>query len=104
MITTLAKDGNVTPEETTKAKLAILRSLVFDFETRFAQVKEQARFRLWGYPDDYLVRFQKGVAAVTPADVSRVAKSYLHPEGLKTMVITDEKEAPKLGFEIRKVE
>ncbi|HEX5036841.1 MAG TPA: pitrilysin family protein [bacterium] len=104
MITTLAKDGNVTPEEASKAKLAILRSLVFDFETRFAQVKEQARFRLWGYPDDYLVRFQKGVAAVTPADVSRVAKSYLHPEGLKTLVITDEKEAPKLGMEIRNVE
>jgi predicted Zn-dependent peptidase len=104
MIATLAKDGHVTPEENEKAKLAILRSLVFDFETRFAQVKEQARFRLWGYPDDYLVRFQKGVAAVTPADVARVAKSYLHPEGLKTLVVTDEKEAPKLGMPVRNVD
>jgi zinc protease len=100
MIETM-KSGNVTPDETSKAKFAILRSLVFDFETRFAQVREQARFHLWGYPDDYLVRFQKGISAVTPEDVGRVAKGYLHPEGLKTLVVTDEKEAGKLGMPVR---
>ena len=95
MIGAMAQGGEVTPEEILAAKQAILRSLVFDFETRFAQVKEQARFRLWGYPDDYLVRFQKGIAAVTPEDVRRVAKKYLHPEGMKVLVVTDgKKKAP----------
>lgn len=93
------KEG-ATLEETDKAKKAILRSLIFDFETRFAQVKEQVRFRLLGYPDDYLVRFQKGIAAVTPKEVQRVAKSYLHPEGLKTLIVTEEGEAGKLESEL----
>jgi predicted Zn-dependent peptidase len=92
MVTALAQGGDVTPEETEAAKRAILRSLVFDFETRFAQV----RFRLWGYPDDYLVRFQKAIAAVTPGDVRRVAQRYLHPEGLKVLVVTDKKTAETL--------
>ncbi|HSA60581.1 MAG TPA: pitrilysin family protein [bacterium] len=102
MVTALAQDGGVTPEETSAAKRAILRGLVFDFETRFAQVREQARFRLWGYPDDYLVRFQKGIAAVTPEDVLRVAKQYLHPEGLKVLVVTDGKTAETLGMPVEK--
>jgi predicted Zn-dependent peptidase len=96
MVTALAQGGDVTAEETEAAKRAILRSLVFDFETRFAQVREQARFRLWGYPDDYLVRFQKAIAAVTPGDVRRVAQRYLHPEGLKVLVVTDKKTAETL--------
>jgi zinc protease len=105
MIGAMAANGDVTPDETAKARQAILRSLVFDFETRFAQVKEQARFHLWGYPDGYLVRFQKGIAAVTSHDVGRVAKTYLHPDGLKTLVVTDEKEAEKLKgeMELRRV-
>lgn len=100
MITAMATDANVSPQEVEDAKKAILRSLVFDFETRFSQVKEQARFHLWGYPDDYLVRFQKGIAAVTPEDVKRVAKAYLHPEGLKTLIVTDEKQAEAVKKEL----
>lgn len=102
MVTALAQNGDVTPEETAAAKRAILRGLVFDFETRFAQVKEQARFRLLGYPDDYLVRFQKGIAAVTPEDVRRVARQYLHPEGLKVLVVTDGKTAETLAMPVEK--
>jgi predicted Zn-dependent peptidase len=63
MIAVMAQDGGVTPEETAAAKRAILRGLVFDFETRFAQVREQARFRLWGYDDSS--SFQRG-SRVTP--------------------------------------
>lgn len=100
MIGDLARTGEVSPEEAVQAKGAILRSLIFDFETRFAQVKEQARFRLWGYPDDYLVRFQRSIAAVNPEDVRRVAKKYLHPEALKILVITAEAEAAKLKPEL----
>ena len=100
MITEMAKDPKTSLHEVEDAKKAILRSLVFDFETRFSQVKEQARFHLWGYPDDYLVRFQKGIAAVTPEDVKRVAKEYLHPEGFKTLIVTDEKQAEAVKKEL----
>lgn len=100
MIGQMATEPGVSPQELENAKKAILHSLVFDFETRFAQVKEQARFRLWDYPEDYIVRFQKGIAAVTREDVERVAKAYLHPEGLKTLIVTDEGQAESLKKEL----
>ncbi len=88
----MAEKPDFTEQEVTSAKKAILRALIFDFETRFAQVKEQARFHLWGYPDNYLESFQEGIAHVTKEDVERVAKKYLHPEGLKVLIVTNEKQ------------
>lgn len=76
-------------EEITRSRQAILRSLFFTFETRFAQVRELAKFRLLGYPDDYLKIFQKEIRRVSKTDLERVARKYLHPEGLKTLTVTN---------------
>ena len=96
MIRAAVEKTDFSKEEVDAAKRAMLRSLVFDFETRFSQVKEQARFHLWGYPEDYLVLFQKKIAAISKKDVERVARQYLHPDGLKVLVVTDEKELEKM--------
>ncbi len=88
MIGRLASSPDFTDAEIGRAKQAILRSLIFKYETRFEQVKEQARFRLWGYPEDYITTFQKGISKVTRRDLERVARTYLHPEGLKVLVVT----------------
>jgi predicted Zn-dependent peptidase len=97
MIRDLAQNPDFTEEEIERAKLAILRSLIFDFETRFAQVREQAKFHLWGYPKNYLELFQREIAKVSKADLKRVAKQYLHPEGLKVLLVGDEKGVEKMG-------
>lgn len=115
ILKTVAQQPNFTDQEVDSAKKAILRGLIFDFETRFSQVKEQARFRLWGYPKNYLEIFQHEVGAVTQRDVERVAKKYLHPDGLKILVVTDESMAESLkaslaglagpkGVEIRRMD
>lgn len=92
-------------EEIERAKRAILHSLFFDFETRFAQVKEEARFRLWGYPENYLEIFQREISKVSEADLERVARRYLHPDGLRILLITEEGEIPKFHADlIRRVD
>lgn len=95
MIRSAAKRPDFGKKEVESAKRAILRSLVFDFETRFNQVKEQARFHFWGYPEGYLVTFQKKIAGVSKEEVDRVAQEYLHPDGCKVLVVTDEKDLEK---------
>lgn len=37
------------------------------------------RYDYYGYPKDYLAQYQKSIAAVTKADILRVAKQYLDP-------------------------
>ncbi len=83
------------------SKKAILRSLVFDFETKFSQVKELAKFRLLGYPDDYLTFFQRKMSALTQADLERVAGDYLHPANLKMVVVTNPKQAKELAAALK---
>jgi predicted Zn-dependent peptidase len=85
-----AESPKFSEEEVSRAKRSILRSLVFDFETRFSQVKQLALFHLWGYPDDYLERYQKEIGKVSVKDLQRVAKKYLHPDGLKIVIVTKE--------------
>ena len=45
------------------------------------------RYEYYGYPADFLFRYQKAVAATTEADVQRVTREYLKPEKLVTLVV-----------------
>ncbi len=96
ILTRLTRDPQFSRKELDRAKKALLWSLFFDFESRFQQVKQQTIFRLWGYPENYLETFQQKIAQVTEKDLERVAKKYLHPDGLKTLLILDEKEAKRI--------
>ncbi len=105
MISEMARSPDFKVEEVERGKQAILRSLIFNFETRFDQVKEQARFRLYGYPDNYIEIYQKQISKLTLDDLDRVAKKYLHPEGLKVLLVTSDEMVKKMGtVEVRKVE
>jgi len=45
------------------------------------------RYEYYGYPADFLFRYQRGVKATTATDVQRVAQTYLQPENLVTLVV-----------------
>ncbi len=90
MIRELATEPHFTEEEIDRAKKSLLRGMVFDYETRFSQVKEQARLHLLGYPNHYLEILQRKMGEVTRGDLERVSKKYLHPDGLKILIVTDE--------------
>jgi zinc protease len=77
----------VTPQELAFAKESTLNSFVFNFEDPSQTLARLMRYEYYGYPSDFLFRYQKAVAATTAADVQRVAKQYLKPENLVTLVV-----------------
>ena len=50
------------------------------------------RYEFYSYPPDFLEQFRVGIGKVTPADVDRVAKKYLHPENMAVLVVGNSKD------------
>jgi len=71
-------DG-VTDEEVATAKDKVINSFVFNFDKPQKTLSRLFRYDYYGYPKDYLAQYQKAIAAVTKADVLRVAKQYIDP-------------------------
>ena len=100
MLKETAESPRFTKEELERAKKSILRSLVRDYETRFSQVKDLARFRLLDYPSPYLEVFQKEINRVDTGDLERVARQYLHPESLSVLAVVPESDMGVLEKEL----
>jgi zinc protease len=81
------KSELVTPAELAYAKDSVLNSFVFNFENPSQTLSRLMRYEYYGYPADFLFRYQKAVEATTAADVQRVAQTYLKPENLVTLVV-----------------
>jgi zinc protease len=77
----------VQPEELQRAKESVLNSFVFNFEQPSQTLSRLMRYEYFGYPTDFLFRYQRSVQATTAAEVRRVAKKYLQPEKLVTLVV-----------------
>ncbi|BAY36131.1 processing proteinase [Nostoc sp. NIES-2111] len=77
----------VTAEELARAKESTLNSFVFNFQDPAQTLSRLMRYEYYGYPADFLFRYQKAVAATTATDVQRVAKKYLKPDNLITLVV-----------------
>ena len=79
--------GNITAQELNKAKDSTLNSFVFNFQDPSQTLSRLMRYEYYGYPADFLFRYQKAVTATTAADVKRVAQKYLQPKNLVTLVV-----------------
>jgi zinc protease len=80
----------VTAQELAFAKESTLNSFVFNFQNPAQTLSRLMRYEYYGYPPDFLFRYQKAVAATTEADVQRVARKYLKPEQLVTLVVANQ--------------
>jgi zinc protease len=80
----------ITPQELAYAKDSTLNSFVFNFQDPAQTLSRLMRYEYYGYPPDFLFRYQKAVAATTEADVQRVARKYLKPEQLVTLVVANQ--------------
>jgi zinc protease len=76
-----------TAAELKRAKDSILNSFVFEFDSRDKVLAERMAYEFYGYPADYLERFQAGVERVTLADAARVAAQYVHKDKLAVIVV-----------------
>jgi zinc protease len=73
------RTAEVSEDELNTAKETALNSLVFAFDTRTKTLSRMLRYEYYGYPKDFIQQYQKALAAVTRADVLRVAKDHLDP-------------------------
>jgi|HubBroStandDraft_6_1064221.scaffolds.fasta_scaffold64944_2 zinc protease len=85
----------VTEKELDEAKQAVLNSFVFFFDSPAKTLNRVMRYEYFGYPKDFLFQYQKAIAAVTRADVLRVAKEHLRPEDLAIVAVGNPKEFGK---------
>ena len=72
----------ITDQELREAKEAVVRKLVFAADPARNMIVTLLSQESAGYPRDFLQQYQKALAAVTRADVVRVAKLYLDPAAL----------------------
>src|SRR4029078_2744348 len=64
------------------AKDTAINSFVFAFDTKAKTLGRLLTYEYYGYPRDFIEKYQKALAAVTKADVLRVAKQYIRPAEL----------------------
>jgi zinc protease len=77
----------ITEAEIKTAKDSILNSFVFNFDSPDKVLRERMAYEFYGYPADFLERFQSGVEKVTAADVARVAAKYIHKNQFAVLVV-----------------
>jgi zinc protease len=82
----------ITEKELKDAKDSILNSFVFKFQETSQTLARLLRYEYFGYPKDFIFTYQDGVKSTTIEDIQRVAKTYLKPEQIVTLVVGNQTE------------
>ena len=77
----------ISETELANAKESILNSFVFNFQDPAQTLGRLMRYEYYGYPEDFIFQYQRGVKATTIADIQRVAREYLQPDNLITLIV-----------------
>jgi len=83
------RDVPVPEAELADSKDGIVRSLPADFATVAGIAGRVAEQVVHALPDDWWARYPARVRAVSAADVQRVARGFLDPEKLSTVMVGD---------------
>ncbi|HTM49624.1 MAG TPA: pitrilysin family protein [Bryobacteraceae bacterium] len=89
------RSAEVTDQELKTAKETVENSFIFNFDTRSKTLNRLVNYEYFGYPKDFIFQYQKAIAAVTKADVLRVAKQYLRPQDLVIVAVGNPKDFAK---------
>jgi zinc protease len=90
----LAKEP-ITEDEIQHAKDAILNTFIFRLDSPDKILIERMTYEYYGYPADWLDKYQAEVKKVTAADVNRIAAKYLHKDQMAVLVVGNTKEFDK---------
>ena len=85
----------ITDEEIQRAKDAILNAFIFRLDSPDKILGERMTYEYYGYPPDWLDKYQTEIKKVTAADVNRVASKYLHKDQLAVLVVGNTKDFDK---------
>ncbi len=81
------RTSEVSDDELKAAKDSAINGFVFAFDTRAKTLGRLLTYEYYGYPKDFITQYQKALAAVTKADVLRVAKEHLKPAELTVVAV-----------------
>jgi zinc protease len=81
------RSTEVTDQELQTAKDTTLNGFVFHFDRPSKTLNRLVQYEYYGYPRDFIFQYQKAIAAVTKADVLRVARKYFKPEDLTYVAV-----------------
>ncbi len=82
----------VTDEELQSAKDTVLNGFVFNFDRPSKTINRLMIYQYFGYPKDFIFQYQKAIAAVTKADILRVAQKYFQPKNLTYVAVGNPKD------------
>jgi zinc protease len=85
----------ITDEEIQHAKDAILNAFIFRLDSPDKILGERITYEYYGYPPDWLDKYQAEIKKVTKDDVNRVAAKYLHKDQLAVLVVGNTKDFDK---------
>jgi zinc protease len=85
----------ISEDEIRRAKDSILNAFVFRLDSPDKILAERMTYEYYGYPPDWLDKYQAEIKKVTTADVNRVAAKYLHQDQLAVLVVGNTKEFDK---------
>ena len=85
----------ITEDEIKRAKDAILNAFIFRLDSPDKILGERMTYEYYGYPADWLDKYQAEIKKVTAADVNRVAQKYMHKDQLAVLVVGNTKEFDK---------
>ena len=80
------RTSEVSEDECRVARDGALNDLIFSHDTPHKLFVRQMLLEYYGYPKDFLSKYEKALQAVTRADVERVAKEYLKPADMTIVV------------------
>ena len=81
------RTSEVTDQELQTAKDTTLNGFVFHFDRPSKTLNRLVQYEYYGYPRDFIFQYQKAIAAVTKADVLRVAQKYFKPQDLTFVAV-----------------
>jgi zinc protease len=82
----------VTDAELQTAKDTTLNGFVFHFDRPSKTLNRLVQYEYYGYPRDFIFQYQKAIAAVSKADVLRVAQKYFKPQDLTFVAVGNPQE------------
>jgi zinc protease len=85
----------ITEEEIQHAKDGILNAFIFRLDSPDKILGERMTYEYYGYPPDWLDKYQAEIKNVTVADVNRVAAKYLHKDQMAVLVVGNTKDFDK---------
>ncbi len=85
-------ESEVTDAEIQQAKDSILNGIAFDFDSTGKIVNRLLQYEYFGYPPDFLQRYEDNVRKVTKAELLTVAKKYWDTNKMFVLIVGNTKE------------